>query len=219
MPRKRVTRKTEKASITTPLLVAIVGGSGAGKSWVADQLKARLGSRVAQLSLDDFYRDRSHLPFTRRVRINYDHPRAIDWESAERVLRDCAAGRVARVPRYDFARHARLPVDRILRPRPIILVDGLWWLRRASLRRLFALRVFIDCSRKLRLSRRIERDTRVRGRDTTSVLRQFRETVEPMNRRFVTPQVQVAHVHLRAPVGAAQIAALERRVRKLLDVP
>ena len=70
-----------------PLLVAIVGGSGAGKSWLAERLHRRLGARAARLSLDDFYRDRSHLPPGRREKLNFDHPRSIDWRSAERVLR------------------------------------------------------------------------------------------------------------------------------------
>ncbi|HWY74712.1 MAG TPA: uridine kinase [Verrucomicrobiae bacterium] len=218
MPRQRVTGTTRKGAIVhrPPLLVAIVGGSGAGKSWVADQLKDRLGSLAARLSLDDFYRDRSHLPFARRAQINYDHPRAIDWVAAERVLRDCLSGRVARVPRYNFARHARVRANRILRPKPVILVDGLWWLRRPSLRRLFALRIFLDCNRRLRLSRRMARDQCVRGRNKGSIHRQFRETVEPMNRRFVEPQARLAHIRLRSPVSDLQVSQLAERITKLL---
>ena len=217
--RTNTTRTRAKTAIAlkTPLLVAIVGGSGAGKSWLADQLKYRLGPLATRLSLDDFYRDRSHLALVRRARINYDHPRAIDWASAERVLRDCFAGRVTRVPRYDFARHARLPRERILRPKAIVLIDGLWWFRRPRLRRLFALMVFIDCSRRLRLSRRMARDQHARGRDKASVHRQFCDTVEPMNRRFVAPQARRAHVRLRAPVGELQVARLEKRLRRLLQ--
>jgi uridine kinase len=218
MPSQRVTGTTRKSAgvYRTPVLVAIVGGSGAGKSWVADQLKDLLGPLAARLSLDDFYRDRSHLPFARRARINYDHPRAIDWVAAERVLRDCLAGRVARAPRYNFARHARIPANWVLRPKPVILVDGLWWLRRPSLRLLFALRIFVDCSRRLRLSRRMARDQCVRGRDKASIHRQFRETVEPMNRRFVDPQARLAHIRLRSPVSALQVLQLAKRITKLL---
>ncbi len=201
----------------TPLLVAIVGRSGAGKSWLADQLKARLGPIATRLSLDDFYRDRSHLTPARRARINYDHPRAIDWASAQRVLRDCFAGRPARVPRYDFKRHARRAQARVFRPKPIILIDGLWWLRRPGLRRFFALTIFIDCKSSLCLRRRVARDLLARGRDTSSVRRQFRNTVEPMSRRYVAPQARWAHLRLQAPVSQLQVAELERKLRERLQ--
>src|ERR1700676_5199338 len=104
-----------------PLLVAIVGGSGAGKSWLADRLQSILGTKSARMSLDDFYRDRPGLTPARRARINFDHPRAIDWPRVERALRDCLAWRTTQVPQYDFKTHARLPRSRILRPKPLIL--------------------------------------------------------------------------------------------------
>ncbi len=85
-----------------PLLVAIVGGSGAGKSRLAGQLQNALGTRAARISLDDFYLDRSHLPPARRAKINFDLPRAIDWPCVDRVLRDCLAWRATRLPKYRF---------------------------------------------------------------------------------------------------------------------
>ncbi len=73
----------------SPRLVALVGGSGAGKSWLADRLQRALGTDAGRLSLDDFYYDRSHLPPKRRAHVNFDHPRAIDWRSVERALKGC----------------------------------------------------------------------------------------------------------------------------------
>jgi uridine kinase len=200
-----------------PLLVAIVGGSGAGKSCLADQLLAQLGAEAARLSLDDFYLDRSHLSLARRCRINFDHPRAVDWRRAEQVLQDCLNGRVAKVPCYDFKTHARLARVRLLPPKPVILLDGLWWLRRVALRPLFELSIFIDCPRALRLKRRLARDLAARGRDKASVHRQFWQTVEPMHRRFVLPQARWAHVRLNSPVEPAEVERLVRRLRTALD--
>jgi uridine kinase len=195
------------------LLVAIVGGSGAGKSWLADRLQANLGATAARLSLDDFYHDRSHLPSGTRARINFDHPRTIDWVRLEAVLRDCLAGRSTRVPRYDFKTHARLTRTRLLRPKRLIIVDGLWLLRRPALRRLFGLRIFIDCPAKVRLSRRLARDLLLRGRDKASIHRQFREQVEPMNAQYVVPQAQWADVILKAPIGQTEVAHLVRQLK------
>src|SRR5439155_9499390 len=124
----------------SPFLVAIVGGSGSGKTWLAEKLQAALAGKAARLSLDDFYRDRSHVAPARRAKINFDNPGAIDWAGFERVLRECAAGKAASLPCYDFKTHCRLRTSKRLPPRPVILVDGLWLLRRPSLRRLFGLR-------------------------------------------------------------------------------
>ena len=83
-------------------LVAVVGGSGAGKSWLIDRLLAFYGAGATRIQLDDFYRDRSHLPLGRRPYLNFDAPAAIDWPAARRVLASCRAGRQPALPRYDF---------------------------------------------------------------------------------------------------------------------
>ncbi len=195
-------------SKAAPLLVAIVGGSGAGKSWLADHLQALLGKKAARLSLDDFYRDRSHLPVGRRAKINYDHPRAIDWERVEDTLGDFRAGRMTQIPQYDFATHSRRSAEKILRPKPVLLVEGLWLLRRRAMRRLFHVSIFIDCPPQTRLNRRMARDLLSRGRSRASVERQFRETVEPMNALHVAPQARWAGIRLQAPVKPAEVRRL-----------
>jgi uridine kinase len=196
----------------TPLLVAIVGGSGAGKSRLADELQKMIGSSAARISLDDFYRDQSHLKPGHRNRINFDHPRAIDWPRLEEALRDCLEWRAAQLPRYDFTRHVRHTSPQVLQPKPLILLDGLWLLRRPALRRLFALKIFIDCPPKLRLERRLARDAAVRGRSPASVRRQFKETVEPMNAKYVVPQARWADIHFKTPINPADIKRLAKRL-------
>jgi uridine kinase len=94
------------------LLVAVVGGSGAGKTWFTRQLQAALRGHVAHVSLDDFYRDRSRLPAGRRARLNYDHPRTIDWARLHDFLQALRAGEIASVPQYDFATHCRTGTPR-----------------------------------------------------------------------------------------------------------
>ena len=201
--------KTERS----PILVAIVGGSGAGKTWLADQLQAILGTKAARLSLDDFYRDRSGLSPSRRATINFDTPRAIDWVSFERVLQLCLAGKTARIPCYDFKTHCRLRSSKLLKPRPIILVDGLWLLRRPSLRRLFSLSIFLDCPASLRLRRRLARDVLTRGRNRASVEEQFWNTVQPMHLKYVAPQARWAEVVLEDDCGKREIESLAARLR------
>ena len=169
-------------------IVAIVGGSGSGKTWLARQLQRRLGARAGRLSLDDFYRDRSHLPARVRARINFDHPRAIDWPLFRQCLEKIKNGQTVLLPRYDFVTHARRATARRWRPKSVVLVDGLWLLRRPDLRRLYSLSVFLNCPLKLQLARRLARDQRERGRSPASVRRQFRSQVAPMDKKFVGPQ-------------------------------
>lgn len=197
-----------------PLLVAIVGGSGAGKSLLAKKLKAAFPGRAACFSLDSFYHDLSRLASAQRREVNFDHPNAIDWLEFERVLRNCRDGRAA-VPRYDFRIHCRGPGLHRLIPKPFILVDGLWLLRRPAIRRLFDFRIFVDCPERTRLARRLARDLVSRGRTEPHVRRQFRETVQPMHRKYVQPQKRWADVVLRGCWGSREVRQLAGKLADL----
>jgi len=195
-------------SATTPRLVAIVGGSGAGKSWLTDRLQQVFGEKAARVSLDDFYLDRSRISPRRRARINYDHPRAIDWPCVEAFLQNCRAGRACRLPRYDFRTHTRRTVCETWHPKPLVLVEGLWLLGRPAVRCLFDFTIFIDCPPSLRLERRLARDLAERGRSRASITRQFRDTVAPMHDLFVSPQARWADVVLGQPLRDSEISHL-----------
>lgn len=202
-----------RRSKQVPLLVAIVGGSGSGKSRLAAQLSKLCASKALCLSQDDFYRDRSHLTPAQRERVNYDHPRSVDWLALERVLKDLRAGRVASVPRYNFQTHSREPRTIRLRTRPIIFVEGLWLLRRTKMRQEFGLKLYLDCPARTRLARRLARDVRARARTAASVRRQFNRVVEPMHRRFVAPQLRRADIVWPGNWGKHEV----RRLAKLLQ--
>ncbi len=199
-----------------PRLIAIVGGSGSGKTWLAERLQQLLGAQAVRVSLDDFYRDRSHLSPARRARLNFDHPRAIDWLQLQAALRRLAQRRPAKVPDYDFATHCRKPRPKLIRPKPIVLVDGLWLLRRPTLRRLFYFSIFLDCSRTTRLRRRLARDRLTRSRDRAGILRQFRTTVDPMHRRFVAPQARWANLVISGPCRQQHLRQILPRLRQPL---
>jgi len=201
-----------------PLLIGIVGGSGAGKSWLADKLQSALGRQVARLSLDDFYVDRSHLSPARRANLNFDHPRAINWAAFEQVLKRLSHGKSTRIPRYEFATHSRLRSTSVLQPAPLIVVDGLWLFHRTRLRKLFTLKVFTECSPELRLRRRIKRDIAARGRTRASVSLQFWKTVQPMHQRFVAPQAKVADVLIQEACSASEVTKLIELAKKLAGV-
>ncbi len=198
-----------------PVAIAIVGGSGSGKSWLADRLAAALQPNAVRLSLDNFYYDRSYLTPCRRRNLNFDHPRAVDWEGFEKVLRDLLDGRNVQAPVYDFATHTRRPNNILIKAKPIIVAEGLWLLNRRSLGKLFTLRVFIDCSASTRLRRRLGRDCITRGRTWTSIRKQFLTTVEPMHRKFIAPQKERADLVLSEGIGLRELRLLKSTITAL----
>jgi len=86
------------------------------------------------------------------------------------------------------------------------------------LRRVFSLKIFIDCPGRTRRGRRLLRDLRSRGRTRASILEQLKNTVEPMHERFVAPQQKWADVVLRHNFGTAEVRRLARELRERLNV-
>lgn len=195
--------------------VAIIGGSGSGKTWLADRLAAHLGRKAGRLCLDDFYRDRAHLTLAQRKRINFDHPRAIDWPLFLEVLQGLRQGRTVEIPKYDFTQSTRSSQRGVCRPKPWILIDGLWLLHRRECRQLMEFSLFVECPAKLRLQRRLDRDLKERARSVASVQKQFREHTDPMHRRYVQPQARLASYMVKSPITDATVEDLAQTLDSL----
>jgi uridine kinase len=209
-------RQAYRSMNLQPKLVAIVGGSGSGKTWLADRLQQSFGRRAARLSLDDFYQDFSNFPSSRRTSLNFDNPRAIDWARWESALRACRSGRSFTVPRYDFATHTRYGSGQRWSPQRLVFVDGLWLLYRPELRGMFDLTIFVACPTELRLERRLSRDVAERERTPDSVREQFWATVAPMHDRYVAPQQRWAEIVVNQPPAEKEIENLLTRICSLL---
>ncbi len=201
-----------------PVHVAVVGGSGSGKTWLAEKLAATLAPQAARLSLDDFYRDLSSLPTEDRDKVNFDDPAAIDWEKFQEIISAMRTGKAIAVPRYDFATHTRTREAQVFTPPPLVVWDGLWLLHHGWLRGQFTASVFVECEAEERFRRRAERDVRERGRTLESVRRQFVEHVEPMHEKFVKPQRKWAAQCLISPLSTATAENLANEFMKLCRV-
>jgi uridine kinase len=190
------------------LIVGVAGGSGSGKSTVARKVAELLTDvAVAQVSMDAYYRNMSHLTFDERKQLNWDHPDVIDMELLGDQLEALAGGAAVERPVYDFTTHLRAPRTERVPNADVVLVDGilLFWNRRV--RALCELKVFVDVEADIRLIRRIRRDMRVRGRQLTDILEQYLETVRPMHEEFVEPTKQFADIIV--PHGGRNEVAIE----------
>lgn len=183
----------------SPLLIGVCGGTGAGKTTLAQKIIAIFGeTRTALINTDAYYRDRSHLPLQERHHSNFDHPDALDLPLLIEHLQSLRSGQPVLQQVYDFATHARKQERIRIEPKEIIVVDGILIFAIEELCRLFDLKIFLDEAADIRLLRRISRDVLQRGRTIESVAQQYLATVRPMHHLFVEPSKEKADIILKA---------------------
>ena len=206
---------------TSPLVIGIAGGTGSGKTTVAQTIVERVGGEhIASLAHDSYYRDLSDLPVTQRAEVNFDHPNSLDTDLLIQQLTLLKEGNPIEVPVYDFTRYSRTGQTRRVEPRHVILVEGILIFAEKALRDLFDVRIFVDADADIRFIRRLQRDLGERGRSTESVVRQYLGTVRPMHLEFVEPSKRYADVII--PEGGFNTVALDMivaRVEALLREP
>ena len=201
-----------------PFLVGIAGGSGSGKTALADTLANLLRpARVGRLAQDAYYRDRSGLAPADRAHLNFDTPEAFDLELLTEHLRALRRGQRVRPPRYCFVTHCRHGHGAPVGPADVVLLEGLLLFADPRVRELCDLRIFLDAPEKVRLARRLARDVRERGRTERSVILQCRRSTFPAHRRWVEPSRAWADLTLvnAGPLEAvAEVAAAIIRDRR-----
>ncbi len=202
-----------------PLVIGIAGGSGSGKTTVAQSILQRVGpERIAFLQHDAYYKDLSGLPPAQRAEVNFDHPNSLETDLLIQHIEQLKNGEPVQVPIYDFATHSRTGRTFTVAPRPVILVEGILIFVEPALRELFDIKIFVDTDSDLRFIRRLQRDLAERGRTTESVIKQYLATVRPMHLEFVEPSKRYADIII--PEGGFNTTALDMvvaRIERLLD--
>lgn len=198
----------------TPLVIGFAGGSGSGKTTVANVILQRVGSeRIAYLPHDAYYRNISDLPPAQRDNINWDHPDSLETDLMIEHVQALKAGRAVELPVYDFTTYFRTADTIHVGPQPIIVVEGILIFADARLRALFDMKIFVDADADLRFIRRLQRDIAERGRTVESVIRQYLATVRPMHLEFVEPSKRYADIIV--PEGGRNTVAMEMIVARL----
>jgi len=202
------------SSRPTPLVIGIAGGSGSGKTTVANVVMRRVGAEnIAYLPHDAYYKELGHLPPNQRAQINFDHPDSLENELMIQHIQALREYQPVALPVYDFSTDSR--TDKIIevKPQRIIIVEGILIFAVPDLRKMFDLKIFVDTDPDIRLIRRLQRDISERGRSTESVINQYLTTVRPMHLEFVEPSKRYADVII--PEGGFNTAALDLVVARL----
>lgn len=200
-----------------PLVIGLAGGTGSGKTTVANVIFSRVGAeRLAYVPHDAYYRNRDDLPPVLRAANNWDHPDALETDLMVAHVRALKAGQPVELPVYNFAAYARTGRTIHVDPKPIILVEGILIFADPRLRALFDMKIFVDTDADLRFIRRLQRDIAERGRTAEAVITQYLATVRPMHLEFVEPSKRYADIIV--PEGGRNEVALEMIVARVKSV-
>ncbi len=200
------------------IIVGIAGGTGSGKTTVAESILANIDSpETVLIDQDAYYKSNAELSFEERAAVNFDHPDAIDFPLLIKHLKKLKKGESIEKPLYDFTRHQRKKETEIIRPSRIVVVEGILIFAIPELRNLFDMKVFVDTDDDERLLRRVARDMEERERSFESIQKQYRSTVKPMHLEFVEPSKRYADVIIpRGGKNAVAIEMVSYRLKYLL---
>ena len=177
------------------LIIGIAGGTGSGKTTVVHQIMNELPeTEVGIISQDSYYKETHNLSFDERSLINFDHPRAIDFELLVTHLKELKAGNNINQPVYSFVTHNRTDDSVFTHPRKVMIVEGILILANAELRELFDVKIYVHADSDERLIRRLKRDIAERGRDMDEVLSRYQNTLKPMHEQFIEPTKAFADI-------------------------
>lgn len=177
------------------LIIGIAGGTGSGKTTVVQQIIEELPpNEVCVISQDSYYKDTSEMTYDERVRINFDHPKAIDFKLLVHHLKELRNGNTINQPVYSFVDHNRTSETIVIKPKKVIIVEGILILTQPEIRKMFDLKIFVHADSDERLIRRLKRDMAERGRDLNEVLIRYQTNLKPMHDEFIEPSKEFADI-------------------------
>lgn len=198
----------------TPLVIGVAGGSGSGKTTVADIVLKRVGKKnIAYLPHDAYYREFLDLAPAQRAQVNFDHPDSLETEMLRDHILQLRQWKSVELPVYDFTTNSRTSETIHIEPKRVIMVEGILIFADPELRKLFDVKLFVDADPDIRFIRRLTRDLNERGRTTDMVINQYLSTVRPMHLEFVEPSKRYADVII--PEGGLNRVAMDMVIARI----
>jgi uridine kinase len=177
-----------------PLVIGIAGGTGSGKTTIANRIKEHFHNRAVFIAHDSYYIDLSSLSLEERGKVNFDHPNSLETNLLVRHIKELMTGKAVEIPIYDFTTHNRTEKTIHVAPKPIIIIEGILIFENEKLRNLFDIKFFVETDADIRLGRRITRDINQRGRTLEFSLHQYLTMSRPMHQIFVEPTKKYADI-------------------------
>lgn len=177
-----------------PILILVCGGSGSGKTTIANYLIKNLSNKhkTVVIRQDNFYKSTDSIEFQKKILLNYDHPDAFDWKLMRASIKNIMKQKTTKIPIYDYGKHVRSDKFIAIDPHDIIIFEGIYTFYDSEINKLANLKIFIDTPADERLIRRMMRDINERNRSVELVIEQWRNTVRPMYVNFVENQKKEA---------------------------
>jgi uridine kinase len=203
-----------------PIVIGIAGGSGSGKTTVAEMIAEDLGEdRVTLVFQDNYYKDLRHLEPAERAKVNFDHPDSIDTTLMGEQMNQLKNGLPVQMPLYDFKTHIRQQESLTVRPKEILIIEGILVLDSKELRNLMDIKIYVDTDDDIRFIRRLRRDIVERGREIDSVIGQYLSTVRPMHLEFVEKSKRYADIILPwRDFNTAAVSMVIKMVRGFIEL-
>lgn len=198
------------------VIIGVAGGTGSGKSTFTNRMKRYFGDRISVVYHDNYYKRQDDVPFEERVKTNYDHPDALETDLLVKHLLELKAGRAVRCPVYDYTVHNRSDEYIEIRPRKVILVEGIMVLQDERLRDLLDIKVFVEADADERILRRVLRDVEKRGRDLRGIIDQYLTTVKPMHYLYVEPTRSKADIIINGGKNDVAYDLFRGKIERLL---
>ena len=189
------------------LVIGIAGGTGSGKTTVVKNIVEGFGNDdVAVISQDSYYKDNGHLSAEKRKELNFDHPDSLEFELLIKHIKALKENKPIEQPIYSYLTCARSEESITVKPRKVVIVEGILILTNPELRDLFDIKIFVHAGADDRLIRVINRDTVERGRDVHTVLERYHKTLKPMHDQFIEPSKNFADLII--PIGGENKVAI-----------
>lgn len=199
-----------------PIIIGIAGGTGSGKTTLANNLRKEFENNITHISHDYYYKCNDNLSMEERNLLNYDHPNSLDTQMLIEHLKALKNGQSIERPIYSFEKHNREKETVTVIPEKVILLEGILIFENKELRDLMDIKVFVDTDADIRFIRRLLRDVTDRERSIESVIEQYCTTVKPMHEEFVEPSKKYADIII--PEGGNNEVALGMLIEKIKSI-